>query len=105
VNLIALRAVAAVDALNVAALTVVSRPHGAAAAAGYLPALIGTILVHRSPGHRRLARALCVAGLVPNTLGAVAAARASRPASIYVGVGGAVIGVGYLAALRPPPHP
>jgi hypothetical protein len=101
-NLTALRVVATVDAVNVAALAVISPPHGAAGGAGFLPALVGTLLVQRSPQRRRLARALCVVGLIPNTIGAVVAAPASRAASLYVGLGGAVIGVGYLAALRPP---
>jgi len=104
VDLGLLRAVAAFDAINVGAVAVLSRSHGAAAAAGYAPALIGTALVHRSDRHRRRARALCVLALLPNTLGAIAAsdgARRSRLLSWYIGVGGALLGIGYLAALRP----
>ncbi|MBI5160280.1 MAG: hypothetical protein HY996_02520 [Micrococcales bacterium] len=102
-DLRALRFVAALDAANVVALWLLSPPHGAAALAGYAPALVGTALVHADARRRPLARALCVAALVPNTAGAVAASmrhRRSRAWGLYVGIGGAVIGVGYLAALR-----
>lgn len=101
-NLKALRVVAAVDALNVGALAVISPRHGVAGALGYLPALCGVIVAHT--GRSRVPRILCVAGLVPNTVGAVAAndgARDSRLLSWYLGVGGAVIGIGYLLALGP----
>lgn len=100
----ALRAVALADALNVLVLTAVSPRHGGAAAAGYAPALAATALVHADPRRRGLARALCVGGLVPNTIGAVLAAarrgRHDRRLSGYVGVGGVILGVGYLLALR-----
>jgi hypothetical protein len=103
VNLVAMRVVAVVDAANVVALGILSPRHGLAAAAGYAPALCGTLLVHRSRSHRRLARALCVAGLVPNTALSAAAAGGgprARTLSWYVGVGGAVLGIGYLLSLR-----
>jgi hypothetical protein len=102
--LTSLRIVAAVDAANVAALLAISPRHGAAAAAGYAPALLGTVLVHVSPGARRAARVLCCLGLIPNTALAVAASgpsARSRRLSGYVAIGGAVLGVFYLRALRP----
>ena len=107
-TLAALRVVGAVDALNVAAVTAVSPRHGAAAAAGYAPALAATLLVHADGARRPLARALCVFGLLPNTAGALLAARSQPPdrrrrdrmLSAYVAVGGALLGVGYLVALR-----
>jgi len=100
-----LRAVAAMDGLNVGALLLLSPRHGFAAAAGYAPALVGVVLALRDPGRRRLARALAVAGLLPNTVGSFLVAepdRRSRALALYVGVGGALLGVGYLAALRAP---
>ncbi len=101
-NLQALRAVAAIDALNVVALLLASPRHGAAAAAGYAPALTGTMLVHRSPRLRSTARALCVVGLIPDTalsLTSAGAGRRERMLSSYVAVGGALLGLGYLLAL------
>ena len=102
-SLAALRAVAAVDATNVAALTALSPRHGAAAASGYVLAATATVLAHVDARHDRLARVLYLAGLVPNTVGAVLVARPSprdRALSWYIGVGGAVLGGGYLWALR-----
>jgi hypothetical protein len=90
---------------NVMAVTAVSAPHGVAAAAGYAPALIGTLLVHTSPRYRRTARILCVLALIPNTLGSIGAldrSSRSRTLSLYVGVGGVLLGFGYLVALRGP---
>jgi hypothetical protein len=99
-----LRIVAAVDAANVTALLAISPRHGAAAAAGYAPALLGTVLVHASPNARRAARVLCCLGLIPNTILAIAASgpsARSRRLSAYVATGGALLGVFYLHALRP----
>jgi hypothetical protein len=102
-NLKLMRTVAMIDAANVVTVAIASRQHGAAAAAGYAPALIGTLLVHRHKGHRRLARILCVSGLAPNTILSIAAAGGStrsRVLSAYVAVGGLIVGAGYLGALR-----
>ena len=68
-----LRTVAAVDAANVVMLAALSPRHGAAGAAGYLPALAATIVAHRAPRRATLPLALCVTGLVPNTALAIAA--------------------------------
>jgi hypothetical protein len=103
VNLPLLRAVAALDGANVLALTALSPAHGAAAAAGYAPAVVGTALAHLAPRYRAVARVLCTLGLIPNTIGAVTSrgpTRRSRALSLYVGIGGAVVGIGYLGALR-----
>ena len=98
-----LRAVAAIDLLNVLAVTGISRAHGGAAASGYAPAAVAVLLVHRNPLRRRVGRALCLAGLVPNTLLSVRASsgtRRSRALSGYVAAGGAVLGALYLHGLR-----
>lgn len=102
-SLAALRAVAAVDALNVLALSVGSPRHAAAAASGYAPALAATLLLHADGRRRATARALCLGGLLPNTVGAVLTAgprRRDRRLSWYVAIGGAVLGAGYLLAIR-----
>ncbi|GAA2074901.1 hypothetical protein GCM10009840_05810 [Pseudolysinimonas kribbensis] len=102
-DLLALRVVAAIDAANVLTLTAISPRHALAGAAGFAPAAAGVALVHLFPRRRRLARALCAAGLIPNTalsLSAAGGTRRSRCLALYVGVGGALLGAGYLAALR-----
>lgn len=97
-----LRLVAAFDAVNVVGLTLLSRPHGRAAALGYAPALVGVALVSVHPAFRRLAIGLAVSALLPNTVLALRASDGSRRArrlSAYLAVGGGAIGVGYLGAL------